>query len=329
MLIFKDNVSGSDKKHILWQHYINNDYFFENETIKIHNDPGSILPTKQGNKAINLEIIHEWLNRIIARLPPDKQVILRAIYIENAGTHALYDANGKFQDGMKDKVRSRIRSAVEARSQNILRRLKTVSSREDNTIDDLQAVARETTNYMKIAESKASVENILKGALQEKNSVLTSTKEKATLFFSCLVGFASGSVPGISLGALGYTLVFGFGFALAATPVGWLIGGAALCGLLGAIAVFSIHNTNKKHDDEAHRSIYAKGDIKEKMAEAMRPLVKAGKRLEKKIEELHTGRPRLQHVSKNTGAVHGLYVVRRLHRAQAAQASEVERQNRM
>ena len=90
---------------------------------------------------------------------------------------------------------------------------------------------------------------------------LTSSKEKATMFFGCLVGFVSGSVPGLSLGALGYTLVFGAGFALATTPIGWLIGGGVLCGIIGAIAVYTFNYFSRKHDDKAHKAIYNPKDL--------------------------------------------------------------------
>ena len=82
MFIFQDNVSGADKKHILWQHYINNDYFKENkddnnkDIIKIQTNQKLVLPTEEGGKRITRITLHRWLVRLMKKLPPEEQIAL-------------------------------------------------------------------------------------------------------------------------------------------------------------------------------------------------------------------------------------------------------------
>lgn len=303
MIIFKDSVSGAEKKHILWQHYINGDYFLNNE-VRVYDDPRLILPSMQGGKKITLATLHRWLNSVIARLDPKEQIILRAIYIENNGCLAkdgLYDEQGVLLETQSQRILKFIQNAIKEKNKKFINAIS--SSDEGSDYQQDRKNAFELRDYMDIVRSKASVENILKRALNEKRNVLNSSKEKATMFFSCLAGFVSASVPGISLGALGYALIFGGGFALVATPVGWLIGGAALFGLVGATAVYCFNYYNKKHDDRSHKLIYAKKDSQlekiDQMHQELTTLAKVVKKLEQSIVSLQAKKTYIRREAKN------------------------------
>ncbi len=268
MHIFTDSVSGSDKKHILCQHYINDDYFLnaERDEIKIHTDPRLVLPTTEGGKPITRAVLHSWLRRILPKLKPEEQIVLTAVCIRNKGFFKrngvyargdLYTPNGRLAFDKINPLKTIIQEEIRERNSRFTARLRA----KTNTAE-LQK------KCVELASSKASVENLLIGALNERIGDLTSSKETATMIFGCLTGFASGAVPGISLGALGYTLVLGStaGFALGATPIGWLIGGAILCGIIGAVAFYTYNYFSKKHDDKSHKTIYTKNKNNEQLA---------------------------------------------------------------
>lgn len=280
MAIFKDNVSGEDKKHILWQHYVNGEYFISGtDDHVVHDDPGLVLPVKQGGKKINPDIISEWLERIFNSLEKDKALVLRAVYLLD-GPHAkdgVFDENGQLKN--PDEFRKLIVSQIETRERLTLRGvIGKVSSATSKVMDyasssmmedDYPVKVRKKPDYtnhssvkicMNLAASKKSVEQTLKASLHEKMTLLTSTKEKASKLFVFLAGFAAGAAPGVTVGALGYSIALGVGFALATTPVGWLIAGAAVVGLLGAVAAYAVKFYKKKQDNKSHLAIYNKNN---------------------------------------------------------------------
>lgn len=274
MPLFKDSVSGSDKKHTLWQHYINGDFFVDDtDEIKVQSNPSLVLPTEEGGKRITRATLEQWLMRLMPNLKPEEQIALRVIFIIKKGFHTqnrLYSPSGQLPFGkVRNEINTLILEEIRDRQSSIQAHLRKASTFISKSItDDDETHSPLQKKCSDLATSKARMENLLKSALNENVNALTSSKETATMIFACLTGFASGAVPGISLGALGYTLAFSVGFALGATPVGWLIGGALIFGAIGAIAIYTFNHLSRKHDDKSHEGIYNKSDIADQIKQA-------------------------------------------------------------